>query len=84
MPSVNIAKLSATQLRKIRQGKPFYITASSATYNYSNGLQHKGFNRNTKKGKSYTIVYEGVKVGSGIIGDLAGIVHPMAGVSCKA
>jgi hypothetical protein len=68
MPEVNIKKLSPTQLRKMRKGLPFRITAGSDTSIFLNDLQFKGFKRNTKNGKSYTIVYEGVKEGSGILG----------------
>jgi len=68
MPEVNIQKLSPTQLRKMRKGLPFRITAGSDTSIFLNDLQFKGFKRNTKNGKSYTIVYEGVKEGSGILG----------------
>jgi hypothetical protein len=68
MPEVNIQKLSPTQLRKMRKGLPFRITAGADTSIFSNDLQFKGFKRNTKNGKSYTIVYEGVKEGSGILG----------------
>ena len=68
MPEVNIQKLSPTQLRKMRKGLPFRITAGSDTSIFLNDLQFKGFKRNTKNGKSYTIVHEGVKEGSGILG----------------
>ena len=68
MPEVNIQRLSPTQLRKMRKGLPFRITAGSDTSIFLNDLQFKGFKRNTKNGKSYTIVYEGVKEGSGILG----------------
>jgi len=68
MPNFNIQKLSPTQLRKVRKGLPFRITAGSDTSIFLNDLQFKGFKRNTKNGKSYTIVYEGVKEGSGILG----------------
>jgi hypothetical protein len=68
MPEVNIQKLSPTQLRKMRKGLPFRITAGADTSIFLNDLQFKGFKRNTKNGKSYTIVYEGVKEGSGILG----------------
>jgi len=68
MPEVNIQKLSPTQLRKMRKGLPFRITAGSDTSIFLNDLQFKGFKRNTKNGKSYKIVYEGVKEGSGILG----------------
>ena len=68
MPEVNIQKLSPTQLRKMRKGLPFRITAGSDTSIFLNDLQFKGFKSNTKNGKSYTIVYEGVKEGSGILG----------------
>jgi hypothetical protein len=68
MPEVNIQKLSPTQLRKMRKGLPVRITAGSDTSIFLNDLQFKGFERNTKNGKSFTIVYEGVKEGSGILG----------------
>jgi hypothetical protein len=68
MSEVNIQKLSPTQLRKMQKGLPFCITAGSDTSIFFNDLQFKGFKRNTKNRKSYSIVYEGVKEGSGILG----------------
>ena len=82
MPSVGIAKLSPTQIRKMKQGKPFRITSGTSTTIYLNDLQYKGFVKNAKNGKSYTIVYDS-KLGSGIVGDLAGLLHPAAGVIAK-
>ena len=82
MPSVGIAKLSPTQIRKMKQGKPFRITAGNSTSINLNELQYKGFIKNAKNGKSYTIVYDN-KLGSGIVGDLAGLLHPAAGVIAK-
>jgi len=82
MPSVGIAKLSPTQIRKMKQGKPFRITAGTSTTISLNDLQYKGFLKNSKAGKAYTIVYDS-KLGSGIVGDLAGLLHPAAGVIAK-
>jgi hypothetical protein len=82
MPSVGIAKLSPTQIRKMKQGKPFRITAGTSTTIGLNDLQYKGFIKNAKNGKSYTIVFHS-KEGSGIVGDLAGLLHPAAGVIAK-
>ena len=82
MPSVGIAKLSPTQIRKMKQGKPFRITSGTSTTIHLNDLQYKGFVKNAKNGKSYTIVYDS-KLGSGIVGDLAGLLHPAAGVIAK-
>ena len=82
MPSVAIAKLSPTQIRKMKQGKPFRITAGNSTSINLNELQYKGLIKNAKNGKSYTIVYDN-KLGSGIVGDLAGLLHPAAGVIAK-
>ena len=84
MPEVSIAKLSPTQIRKMSQGKPFRITSGTATTIYLNDLQHKGFIKNAKTGKSYTIIYEAGKQGSGMIGELAGLFHPAAGLLAKA
>ncbi len=78
-----MAKLSPIQIRKMKNGKPFRITAGHGTTIYLNDLQYKGFIRNSKTGKSYTIVFDGV-VGSGIIGDIAGLYHPAAGMLAKA
>jgi hypothetical protein len=82
MPSVGIAKLSPTQIRKMKQGKPFRITSGTASTIKLNDLQYKGFIKNAKSGKSYTIIYDN-KEGSGIVGDLAGLLHPAAGVIAK-
>ena len=82
MPEVAIAKLSPTQIRKMKQGKPFRITAGTSTTIYLNDLQYKGFIKNDMNGKSYTIVFDN-KLGSGIVGDLAGLLHPAAGVIAK-
>ena len=82
MPSVGIAALSPTQIRKMKQGKPFRITAGNSTNITLNDLQYKGFLKNAKNGKSYTIVFDN-KLGSGIVGDLAGLLHPAAGVIAK-
>ncbi len=68
MTEVNIKALSPTQLRKMRKGLPFRITAGADTSIFLNDLQFKRFKRNTKNWKSYTIVYEGVKEGSRILG----------------
>jgi hypothetical protein len=84
MPEVSIAKLSPTQIRKMKQGKPFRITSGTATKIYLNDLQYKGFVKNAKTGKSYTIIHETGIQGAGILGDLAGFVHPAAGLLAKA
>ncbi len=57
MPKVYIQKLSLTQLRKMRKGLLFRITAGSDTSIFLNDLQFKGIKRNSKNGKSYTIIY---------------------------
>ncbi len=49
------------------KGLPFRITAGSDTSIFLNDLKFKGFKRKTKNGKLYTIIYEGVKEGSGIL-----------------
>ena len=87
MPEVSVAKLSPTQLRKMKNGKPFRITVAYGTNGtniHLNDLQYKGFIRNSKNGKSYTIIYEPPVQGAGIVGDLAGFVHPAAGLLAKA
>jgi hypothetical protein len=84
MPEVSIAKLSPTQIRKMKQGKPFRIASGTATKIYLNDLQHKGFIKNAKTGKSYTIIFESGIQGAGMIGDLVGMMHPAAGLLAKA
>jgi hypothetical protein len=77
MPEVSISKLSPTQMRKMKQGKPIRISSGSAMNVFLNDLQYKGFVKNGKLGKKYTAIIES-KTGSGILG---AILSGAAGLS---
>ncbi len=77
MPEVSISKLSPTQMRKMKQGKPIRISSGSAMNVFLNDLQYKGFVKNGKLGKKYTAIIE-LKEGSGILG---AILSGAAGLS---
>ena len=77
MPEVSISKLSPTQMRKMKQGKPIRISSGSAMNVFLNDLQYKGFVKNGKQGKKYTAIIE-AKEGSGILG---AILSGAAGLS---
>ena len=78
MPEVSISKLSPTQMRKMKQGKPIRISSGSAMNVFLNDLQYKGFVKNGKLGKKYTAIIELSKEGSGILG---AILSGAAGLS---
>ena len=78
----SIGKLSKVQLNNLLKGKRVRIKkGTSHTVNLTQEQLYK-FNHNTSKGKALTIKLNQdqiAKQGSGIIGDLVGLVHPTAG-----
>ena len=78
----SIGKLSKVQLNNLLKGKRVRIKkGTSHTINLTQEQLYK-FNHNTSKGKALTIKLNQdqiAKQGSGIIGDLVGLVHPTAG-----
>lgn len=78
----SIGKLSDTQLRNLKKGKNVRIKRGTANTVFLTQEQLYKFNHNTSKGKALTIKLtpeQLVSEGSGIIGDLVGLVHPTAG-----
>jgi hypothetical protein len=78
----SIGKLSKIQLNNLLKGKNVRVKRGTAhTINLTEEQKYK-FNHNTSKGKALTIKLNQeqiAKQGSGIIGDLVGLVHPTAG-----
>jgi hypothetical protein len=78
----SIGKLSKVQLNNLLKGKRVRVKkGTSHTVNLTQEQLYK-FNHNTSKGKALTIKLtpqQLVSEGSGIIGDLVGLVHPTAG-----
>jgi len=78
----SIGKLSKVQLNNLLKGKNVRVKRGTAhTINLTEEQKYK-FNHNTSKGKALTIKLNKdqiAKQGSGIIGDLVGLVHPTAG-----
>jgi len=78
----SIGKLSKVQLNNLLKGKRVRVKkGTSHTVNLTQEQLYK-FNHNTSKGKALTIKLNQdqiAKQGSGIIGDLVGLVHPTAG-----
>ena len=78
----SIGKLSDTQLRNLKKGKNVRIKRGTANTVFLTQEQVYKFNHNTSKGKALTIKLSPEQIvseGSGIIGDLVGLVHPTAG-----
>ena len=81
-----IGKLSKVQLNKLLKGKNVRIKkGTSHTINLTEA-QLKKFNRNCRLGKAFTVKLNQdqiAKQGSGILGDIAGFIHPVAGLVAK-
>ena len=81
-----IGKLSKAQLNKLLKGKNVRIKkGTSHTINLTEA-QIKKFNRNSRQGKALTIKFNQeqiAKQGSGILGDVVGMIHPVAGILAK-
>lgn len=82
-----IGKLSKVQLNKLLKGKNVRIKKGTAHTINLTEAQVKKFNRNCKLGKAFTVKLNQdqiAKQGAGLLGDLAGFVHPVAGIVAKA
>lgn len=82
----SIGKLSKVQLNKLLKGKNVRIKNGTAHTVYLTEEQGKKFHRNISKNKSLTIKLNQdqiAKQGSGLLGDLVGLVHPTAGMIAK-
>ena len=81
-----IGKLSKVQLNKLLKGKNVRIKkGTSHTINLTEAQLQK-FNRNCRLGKAFTVKLNQdqiAKQGSGILGDIAGFIHPVAGLVAK-
>ena len=81
-----IGKLSKVQLNKLLKGKNVRIKKGTAHTVNLTEAQLKKFNRNCKLGKAFTVKLNQdqiAKQGSGILGDIAGFIHPVAGLVAK-
>jgi hypothetical protein len=81
-----IGKLSKVQLNKLLKGKNVRIKKGTAHTVYLTEEQVKKFNRNCKLGKAFTVKLNQdqiAKQGAGLLGDLAGFIHPVAGIVAK-
>lgn len=82
-----IGKLSKVQLNKLLKGENIRIKkGTSHTINLTES-QVKKFHRNSRQGKAFTIKLNQeqiAKQGSGIFGDIVGLIHPTAGMVAKA
>ena len=82
-----IGKLSKVQLNNLLKGKNVRIKkGTSHTINLTEA-QVKKFHRNSRQGKALTIKLNQdqiAKQGSGILGDVVGMIHPTAGILAKA
>lgn len=77
-----IGKLSKVQKSNLKKGKSVRIKKGSADILYLTEKQVKGLDKNSKLGKAYTIKLSPEQIsksGIGIISDLVGLVHPIAG-----
>lgn len=82
-----IGKLSKVQLNKLLKGKNIRIKKGTAHTINLTEAQVKKFHRNSRQGKSFTVKLNQeqiAKQGSGILGDVVGLIHPAAGVLAKA
>ena len=82
----SIGKLSDTQLRNLKKGKNVRIKRGTANTVFLTQEQLYKFNHNTSKGKALTIKLtpeQLVSQGSGILGDVVGMIHPVAGILAK-
>jgi hypothetical protein len=83
-----IGKLSKVQLNNLLKGKNVRIQVKSGTSHviYLTEMQAKKFHRHVRQGKALTIKLNQeqiAKQGSGLLGDLIGLVHPNAGMVAK-
>lgn len=81
-----IGKLSKVQLNKLLKGKNVRIKKGTAHTVNLTEEQLKKFNRNCKLGKAFTVKLNQdqiAKQGAGILGDIAGFIHPVAGLVAK-
>lgn len=81
-----IGKLSKVQLNKLLKGKNVRIKKGTAHTVNLTEAQLKKFNRNCKLGKAFTVKLNQdqiAKQGAGILGDIAGFIHPVAGLVAK-
>jgi hypothetical protein len=82
----SIGKLSKVQLNKLLKGKNVRIKNGTAHTVYLTEEQGKKFHKNISQNKSLTIKLNQdqiAKQGSGLLGDLIGLVHPTAGMVAK-
>ena len=78
----SIGKLSDIQIRNLKKGKNVRIKKGTSHTVFLTQEQVYKFNHNTSKGKALTIKLKPEQIvseGSGLIGDLVGLVHPTAG-----
>ena len=81
-----IGKLSKVQLNNLLKGKNVRIKSGTAHVIYLTEAQVKKFHRNARQGKAFTVKLNQdqiAKQGSGLLGDLIGLVHPTAGMVAK-
>jgi hypothetical protein len=81
-----IGKLSKVQLNNLLKGKNVRIKSGSSHVIYLTETQAKKFHRHVRQGKALTIKLNQeqiAKQGSGLLGDLIGLVHPTAGMVAK-
>lgn len=82
----HIGKLSKVQLNKLLKGKNVRIKSGTAHTLYLTEEQAKNFHKNISQKKSLTVKLNQeqiAKQGSGLLGDLIGLVHPTAGMVAK-
>ena len=82
----HIGKLSKVQLNKLLKGKNVRIKSGTAHTLYLTEEQAKKFHKNISQKKSLTVKLNQeqiAKQGSGLLGDLIGLVHPTAGMVAK-
>jgi hypothetical protein len=82
-----IGKLSKVQLNNVLKGKNIRIKKGTSHTIFLTESQVKKLNRNARQGKALTIKLNQeqiAKQGSGLLGDLVGLVHPTAGMVAKA
>ena len=81
-----IGKLSKVQLNNLLKGKNVRIKSGTSHVIYLTEMQAKKFHRHVRQGKALTIKLNQeqiAKQGSGLLGDLIGLVHPTAGMVAK-
>lgn len=82
-----VAKLSKVQLNNLLKGKNVRVKKGTAHTINLTEEQVKKFHKNTKLGKALTVKLNQdqiAKQGSGILGDIVGLIHPTAGMIAKA